>query len=248
LRRADPQDGVLDRAASLIASATADKSIDQQAASLLEAAKILFGGTFNLLPKFTCHNEIDLATAAGARNELLSFVRTTVPGITDEEVVNEWLLGLSRVRKPLERWETVRTLADALMDVTLTVEPAQVPFRVNDSWLAVEFPKLDPNNTDPDNPEKPFGISRDTLSIAAHGATAFQAGVRQSGVLLDDWTEEIPTDKEVTGIAFRFNQPNASPPQTMLFAVPRKRRLGNGQLDWDLERYAAACQAANCGT
>ena len=230
LRRADPQDGVLDRASALIANATADKPTGQQAALLLEAAKILFGETFNLLPKFTCHNEIDLATAAGARTELLNFVLTTVPGITEEEVVNEWLLGLSRVRKPLERWETVRTLADALRDVTLKVEPAQVPFRANDSWLAVEFPKLDPNNTDPEDPDKPFGISRDTLSIAAHGATAFQAGVRQSGVLLDDWTEEIPTDKEVTGIAFRFNQPNASPPQTMLLAVTPEV---TGSWEWD---------------
>jgi hypothetical protein len=106
----------------------------------------------------------------------------------------------------------------------------QVPFRANDSWLAVEFPKLDPNNTDPEDPQKKFGVSRDTLSIAAHGDSAFRAGVRQSGVLLDDWTEEIPTVSETTGISFRFNQPNAMPPQTLLLAVTPEE---NGSWSWD---------------
>jgi hypothetical protein len=54
--------------------------------------------------------------------------------------------------------------------------------------------------------------------------------VRQSGVLLDDWTEEIPTTSETTGISFRFNQPNAMPPQTLLLAVTPEE---TGSWDWD---------------
>lgn len=230
LRRADPKDGVLDRATALINSATADKTIDEQVALLLQAGKILFGETFNYLPKFTCHNEIDLATADGARNQLLKFAMDAEPGITAAEVVEEWLQGLARVRPQLHRWEIVRTLADALNEISLDLRPAQVPFRVNDSWLAVEFPEKDPNNTDPEDPDKPFGVSRDTLSIVAHGSSAFQIGVRQSGVLLDDWTEEIPTAEETTGISFRFNQPNAAPPQTLLLVVTPDQ---TGSWEWD---------------
>ena len=230
LRSADRKDGVLDRATALISSATTDKTIDEQVALLLQAGRILFGETFNWLPKFTCHNEIDLATADGDRNQLLKFAVDATPGITGTEVVEEWLQGLGRVRPQLHRWEIVRTLADALNDVSLDLRPAQVPFRVNDSWLAVEFPKNDPNNTDPEEPEKPFGISRDTLSIVAQGDSAFQTGRRQSGVLLDDWTEEIPTAEETTGISFRFNQPNASPPQTLLLVVTPEQ---TGSWDWD---------------
>jgi len=191
----------------------------------------LLGETFNWLPRFTCHNEIDLATAAGARAELLAHAVAAVPGgTTAEEVVEEWLQGLARVRRPLYRWEVVRTLADALNDVRLQLNPVQVPFRAKDSWLAVEFPELDPNNTPADDPPKKFGISRDTLSIAAHGDSAFRAGVRQSGVLIDDWTEEIPTASETTGISFRFNQPNAMPPQTLLLAVTPEE---TGSWNWD---------------
>jgi predicted nucleic acid-binding Zn-ribbon protein len=230
LRRSDPADGVLDRARAILSQATPDKSIEQTVTLLLAAGKILLGETFNWLPKFTCHNEIDLATAAGDRVQLLTHAVGAAPGTTGEEVVEEWLQGLARVRRPLHRWEIVRTLADALNDARLELLPVQVPYRINDSWLAVEFPKIDPNNTDPDDPEKKFGISRDTLSIAAHGDSAFKVGVRQSGLLLDDWTEEIPTASETTGISFRFNQPNAMPPQTLLLAVTPEE---TGSWDWD---------------
>ena len=101
----------------------------------------------------------------------------------------------------------------------------QVPFRDKDSWLAVEFPEKDPID-----PTKPFGISRDTLSITPHGAAAFKAGARQRGVLLDEWTEEIPTASENTGISFRFNQPNAVPPQALLLAVTPEE---TGSWNWD---------------
>lgn len=227
LRRKDPPDGILDRAKEAFNKASTDKSTEEQILSLLQAGKFLFGETFDLLPRFTYHNGIDLAAADAARGQLLKHAVATVPGITQEEVVEEWLQGLARVRPNLHRWETVRTLTDALNDEALELRPAQVPFRAEDSWLAVEFPKIDPG--DPGG-TKPFGISRDTLSIAAHGVSAFKVGTRQSGILLDDWTEEIPSSKEITGIAFRFNQPNAAPPQALLLAVTPEE---TGSWNWD---------------
>lgn len=221
LRREDPRDGILDHAKDAFNKATANKTVEEQMVSLLLAGKFLFGETFDWLPKFIYHNEIDLSTADAAREQLLSHAK----GISGEEVVEEWLQGLARVRPNLHRWEVVRTLSDILNDQALELRPVQIPFRANDSWLAVEFPEKDPNA-----PDKPFGISRDTLSIAAHGASSFQVGTRQSGILLDDWTEEIPTSQEITGISFRFNQPNAAPPQTLLLAVTPEE---TGSWNWD---------------
>jgi predicted nucleic acid-binding Zn-ribbon protein len=225
LRRNDPKDGVLDRVTTALSQATPEKTVEARVLLVFEAGRILFGETFNLLPKFTCFNDIDIATADADRNQLLQHAIDATPGMTADALVDEWLQGLARVRKALYRWELVRTLADALGDVTLGVRPAQIPYRANDSWLAVEFPA-----TDPDDATKPFAISRDTLSIAAHGSTAFQAGVKQSGVMIDDWTEEIPTDTETTGIAFRYNQPNAVPPQALLLAVTPAE---TGSWSWD---------------
>src|SRR5262249_37178216 len=136
-----------------------------------------------------------------------------------------WLLGLARVRPRIGTWEAVRTLADALNDIALELLPVQVPYRARDRWLAVEFPEQDPLDA-----TKPFGIVRDTLSIVAHGSYAFRAGIAQRGLLLDEWTEEIPTAQENTGISFRFNQPNAVPPQTLLLAVTPEE---TGSWSWD---------------
>jgi hypothetical protein len=48
--------------------------------------------------------------------------------------------------------------------------------------------------------------------------------------LIDDWTEVIPTRNETTGIAFNFDQPNATPPQALLFAVTPQQK---GRWTWD---------------
>jgi hypothetical protein len=213
LRRAKPKDGVLDVAAAFIAGATGDKPIADQVAALMKAGDALFAGTLKLLPTFICHNEADLALADASRTQLLSHAVGAAAGLSERAVVDEWLLGLARVRPRLQTWEVVRTLSDALGDTALEMRPVQVPHRDQDSWLAVEFPAQDPLD-----PTRPFGISRDTLSIAAHGRAAFRPGP-QRGLLLDEWTEEIPTASENTGISFRFNQPNAVPPQTLLLAV-----------------------------
>ena len=86
-------------------------------------------------------------------------------------------------------WEVVRTLADALNDVAARrCVPCRCRIALSTAGSPSSFPR-----TIRSDPTRPFGISRDTLSIAAHGASAFQAGVRQRGLLLDDWTEEIPT-------------------------------------------------------
>jgi len=85
---------------------------------------------------------------------------------------------------------------------------------VKDSWLAIEFPATDPfDNT------KPFTITNDTLSVAIHGTQAFQAGASHCGLLIDDWIEAIPTQEEITGITFNYNQPAAFPPQAILLTV-----------------------------
>jgi predicted nucleic acid-binding Zn-ribbon protein len=223
--RSDPKNGVLDRASVLIAAATPDKSITDQVTNLLQAGQILFSETLKLLPRFVCYNEVDLAASAGSRSELLSYAVSNASGLSATDVVDQWLQGVARVRPRIHAWDVVCTLADALNDAVLHVQPVQVPYRTQDRWLAVEFP-----DTDPLDDKRRFGISRDTLSIAAHGDSAFRSGMAQRGLLLDEWTEEIPTEREITGISFRFNQPNAVPPQTLLLAVTPEE---TGSWAWD---------------
>lgn len=204
--------GVLDRAGQALV-VVPEQSVTDQIATLRDASELLFGGTLQCLPVFACVNTGDLVAADADRAQLLAYVVAQSPGLDAQAVVDEWLEGLARVRPRLQRWETVRMLADALADTPVAMRPVQLPYRARDSWLATVFPA-----TDPLDPTRPFGISRDTLSVAAHGVVAFQP-VRQRGLLLDEWTEEIPVDTADTGIAFRYNQPDAAPPQALLLAV-----------------------------
>jgi hypothetical protein len=225
LRRSDAADGLLQRASTRLSEASADRPVVEQVRLLLEAGGLVSDGSFRILPVFHYWNDAELALADATRTQLLSHPLSLIPGQTAEELVDEWLLPLARVRPALHRWEVVRVLADALDGAPLGLLPVQLPFRAKDSWLAVEFPE-----TDPLDPSKPFGVNRDTLSIVAHGASAFRPGARQRAILLDEWTEEIPTDQETTGISFRFNQPNAEPPQTLLVAVTPDQ---TGSWSWD---------------
>lgn len=46
----------------------------------------------------------------------------------------------------------------------------------------------------------------------------------QAGLLIDDWTETVPDDRETTGVAFNFDRPNAVAPHALLVAVPPELR------------------------
>ena len=113
----------------------------------------------------------------------------------------------------------------------MDLHAVQLPYRSKDSWVAVEFPETYETIDDDGNPvDIPFRISQDTLSATVHGNHAFVSGASQCGLLIDDWTEVIPTRDETTGIAFNYNQPNAMPPQALLLAVTPKV---TGHWDWN---------------
>jgi hypothetical protein len=67
--------------------------------------------------------------------------------------------------------------------------------------------------------QRPAGAGR--LSIVAvsgpDGAPA--AGQAACGLFVDQWSDAIPSDEQVTGVTFQFDAPSNSPSQAMLLAV-----------------------------
>jgi hypothetical protein len=63
------------------------------------------------------------------------------------------------------------------------------------------------------------------LSLAIVGTLAASL----NALLVDEWTETVPAAEETTGVAVHYDQPDASPPQCLLVAVPPIRR-GTWQL------------------
>jgi hypothetical protein len=128
------------------------------------------------------------------------------------------------VRPRSARWDHIRALVEAFNATSLELRPVQLPYRAGDHWLAVEFPETDAVTNEP------FTILHDTLSVVAHGAAAFAPAAKQCGLLIDDWTEVIPTKEEVTGITFNYDRPNACSPQALLLAVTPAEK---GHWAWD---------------
>jgi len=218
----------VEKAAALIADIKADATIEKRVAVYIEAGKQLFSDALTIVPRFVYNNESDIMQSHAAENQLLHHAKTK---LQMSFPADEWLQNAAHVRPKLARWDYVRTLHETLNASTIELHPVQLPFRAKDSWVAVEFPETYESIDDDGNAVNiPFMISHDTLSATVHGAHAFVPGAKQCGLLIDDWTEIIPTRSETTGIAFNYNQPNAMPPQALLLAVTPKI---TGHWEWN---------------
>jgi hypothetical protein len=195
---------------------------EAQTLKLIDIGKLIFGDAFTIIPHFNYGNEAEVLKGAADTSQLLDYAKTT---LQIHEPVDEWLQNVSHVRPRLERLESIRMLYEISNSDSIALTPIQLPYRPKDSWIAMEFPK-----NDPVNPSEPFNIKNDTLSITIHGNSAFAAGALQSGLLVDDWTEQVPTNEEMSGISFNYDQPNAVAPQVLLLAVPSAKR---GHWNWD---------------
>ena len=141
--------------------------------------------------------------------------------------VDDWLAGMARVRDKPRLWEQTVLLSDALvgpggLGVGIPdwpepqLSPVQLPFVQNDHWLGLEFAK---------DPKLPNQLGEDRLLFTAHYATGLGSD-QQCGLLLDEWTEVIPAERETTGVAVHHNGPDSEPPQAMLLVVPPVRVAG----------------------
>jgi len=191
------------------AAATADKRIDE----LTQAIRQLTSEDFVILPEFT------LTTTHGSewqqsydnRDQLLTYQKNDLDVDFPED---NWLYGVARVREKLQRWESVTQFGEALNNVSLSLTPLQFPYRTDDHWLALEFPDKHPVTLEP------FLIEEDKLLYTAHYVDAFDQTAAICGLLLDEWTEVIPTTQETTGLTFHYDRPNCEAPQSLLLALP----------------------------
>jgi hypothetical protein len=194
--------------------AAADPS--QRSKLLNQAAQCLFGEDFQLFPAYELSAEqaAELQNSFDATNQLLDYQRTQRGNLFP---VDEWLYGVARVREKMGHWESAVMLAEnQVPGLQMELHPFQLPYEPDDAWLALEFPE-----------EK--APKQDKLLYTAF-APGFEAGKPLCGILLDEWTEVIPSRKETTGLTFHFDQPNNEAPQSFLLVTPSDFR---GEWTWD---------------
>jgi hypothetical protein len=199
---------------------------------LQQAAKLLFGDDFQLVPQIT------LPAAAAA--ELANAWQHSASGdltrhLTDSAgydfPVDDWLHGVARVREKMRHWENAVLLGDAFQaSQSLDLTPLQLPFQPGEPWLGLELPVG-------------HQITSERLLYSAQFAAPFDPLQAVCGLLVDEWTEVIPDADETTGIAFHYDRPNCEAPQSWLLALPAVR---DGAWSWDdlLEAVTGALDSA----
>ena len=173
--------------------------------SYLDAAQVLFGAAFVIVPlfRFTDAQRSEIAQVCAA------------PAVQDALALDEWLHSAARVRPRMA--ELTWAMAGARWCGRAIAEPAviQLPFSADAPWIGGRFGDALPTG--------------EWLSLVVVDAAA-TAGELQAGLLIDDWTETVPIARETTGVAFNFNRPNAMAPQALLVAVA-PQTLGHWTLD-----------------
>ncbi len=137
------------------------------------------------------------------------------PAGVEPEHIDDWFEGVAAVRESPRWLERVCLLGEAFQAPPLDWRVLQLPFVAGDRWLGSAFAADQP----------PSG---DKLSVVV--ADAGTGAQTAEGIVVDQWTELIPSRARTTGIAFHYEQPDAMPPQAVLLAVPPRR---SGRWNWD---------------
>ena len=184
---------------------------------LTEVIKRLFGEDFKIIPEFQLSSEhgSELKKSYDSTDQILKYQRIDK---ASDFPVDDWLYGVARVRDKLSHWENIVVLAEGFKvdDATFDLTPLQLPYKNNDSWLGLSYPET-------------YEIESDKLLYTTY-LQNFDETKPQSGLLIDEWTEVIPTENETTGLSFQYDQPNAEAPQSMLLLTPTDF---TGRWDWE---------------
>jgi hypothetical protein len=184
---------------------------------LTDAAHVVLGDQFVLVPAFNLGvaQGTEWTNAYQNRAQLLDYQRDE---LDNAFAVDDWLYATARVSQKMHHVENLTFLTEALGTTPPLLEPVQFPYTAGAPWMALEYP-----------PESKGLLEKELLLYTACYATAFDGNDSQCGLLLDEWTEVIPSQTQTTGIAFQFDKPNAEPPQSILLATSPRF---SGRWDW----------------
>ena len=203
----------VDKAQALIAEVGAATDARKNVDLVSQAGKALFGDQFLMVPEFTPPEAlgVEWQNALTGSADLLRWLEND---LDTDFPVDDWLHGVSRVRDKLCHLENCILQTEGLKDYALSLTPAQFPYRDKDYWLALQYPEKYQASDDP------FVIDEDKLLYTAIYSEAFDPTHNQCGLLLDEWTEVIPSRDETAGMTFHYDQPNSEPPQALLLVTP----------------------------
>ena len=134
---------------------------------------------------------------------------------------DRWLEKVGAVRPAVERLTTAQFLGAHLGVADLTLAVGQDRRDPGEGWAAISRP--------------PAGTGGRVSVVAVTEKAAPGPGQPAIGLMVDQWSERIPAETEVTGVAFHHDAPSTRPPQSWLVtALPPERK------DWRMMDVATA--------
>jgi hypothetical protein len=188
-------------------------SIDEQVTKWVEAGNRIFGPNFTWMPTFSFKLPGEIENAYNDSNHILRHIKSHNTAFPEYE----WLHGVARVRPKAQHLETCILMAENFETAVPELIPMQIPYKPDDFWLALDYPE-------------DYFFDGDRLLLATVFAAPLSTNKPQAGLLVDEWSEVVPTKDETTGITFHYDAPNAEPPQTLLLAVTPEV---TGSWKWD---------------
>jgi sulfur relay (sulfurtransferase) DsrC/TusE family protein len=189
------------------------------------AAQTLLGEDFRIVPEFTLAPEQadEIHNTYHGKDQLLRYLTNKME---IDFPVDDWLHGIARVQEKMHHWENITLLAGTFGKDEPELHPMQLPFNDSDYWLALEF-KSSSQNADngsnqayqEQNSEKPK-IDGARLLYTAYFPEDYTESGPQCGLVLDEWSELIPSQEETTGVTFHYDRPNSEAPQVLLLVTP----------------------------
>ena len=171
----------------------------------IELIKIKVGKEVPILPKFKLSNYNEMKLTYEDKNVLIRHADSDL-------VIDDWLTGVSKVRERVQNWQIVSLLGSISgSSVDTELSPLQLPYQIGDQWMGIEYSE-----------EKLPMIAPETLSLVLNFPFDFPSSGTNyvCGIIIDEWIEKIPNNKETTGIAFNYREPQTEAPQSILICVP----------------------------
>jgi hypothetical protein len=193
------------------------KAVEKEATRRLEKVRVVeegedvarlrsvFGDVFQVLPRI----KLKPAHADELRKTFAASDALQGKDVSSEDPlpVVTWFQRIARVREGAARLDATLMYGEALASGTsLELAVGQLPHEENDRWVAL--------------PLKGKRLQGGRLSLVVHPPWTLDLTKPLGGLLIDEWVEVVPNERELTGLAFHFDQPDACAPQAILLAVP----------------------------
>jgi hypothetical protein len=186
------------------AAPAADAASSDIIAAAINQIRILFGrNTLAVLPSAVPPSGGELGQSLAALDRPLNINDQTT--FDSHQAPGRYLQQASRLHDRLGAWRRFGLYAGALGAPAPRVSVAQLPFVAGEDWAGRTAPT---------------GSRTSLLLISANGQSALPDPTQPwRGLLLDQWTEVVPSTIAETGLAFHYDSSDSEAPQVILMGM-----------------------------